>query len=217
MKKYRIMVGMVAFLCVMGFGFFVGKPFVEFVSEPEQFRVWIETKGIWGVLAFVAMNMLQVIFAVIPAGPFQIGAGYAFGFVKGVIICDIAMTLGSVLVFLFVRKFGYRLVEIFISREQICSVKFLKEPKKRDLFVFLFFLPPGTPKDVISYLVGLTDMKLRTWIFINVFGRVPAIVLSVSSGSAIGTKKYEQAVVLTVSIVLLYIVGALVYRFKNKE
>lgn len=217
MKKYKIIVGAVSFLCVMFFGLLIGKPFVEFVSQPEAFRSWIEAKGNWGVLAFVGMNMLQVILAVIPAGPFQMGAGYAFGFWKGVLICDIAMTLGSVVVFCLVRKFGYPLVDTFVSKQKRMSVRFLQDPKKRDRFVFLFFLLPGTPKDVISYLVGLTDMKFSIWVFINAVGRIPAIALTVSSGCAFGTEKYKMAAILLTVIAFLYVLGVILYYLKNRK
>lgn len=217
MKKYRILIAILAVVFVAILVFLVGRPLLEFMSKPEEFRIWVESKGIWGILAFMGMNTIQVLLAVIPGGPFEIGAGYAFGLVKGAFICDIAMTLGSVLIFLFVRKFGYRFVELFISREKINSVRFLKNPKKRDAIVFLFFLLPGTPKDLISYLVGLTDMKLSTWILINFIGRAPAIFLSASSGSALGTQRYEIAIVLIIAIILLYIVGAIVYRWHNNN
>lgn len=217
MKKYRVLLAIAALLFVGILTYFVGRPLVEFMSEPEQFRIWVNEKGIWGVLAFMCMNTIQVLLAIIPGGPFEIGAGYAFGVVKGTIICDVAMTIGSIITFLFVRKFGYRFVELFISKEKINSVKVLKNPKKRDALVFLFFLLPGTPKDLLSYLVGLTDMKLSTWILINLIGRAPAIFLSASSGGALGTKRYELAIIFIAVILVLYIIGALVYRWHNSK
>lgn len=72
------------------------------------------------------MNILQVLLAVIPGGPFEIGAGYAFGVIRGTLICDFAMTTASVIIFLFVRRFGMKFVELFVSREKIESVKILK-------------------------------------------------------------------------------------------
>lgn len=32
---------------------FIGKPMIKFVSEPETFRQWIDDRGIWGQLAFL--------------------------------------------------------------------------------------------------------------------------------------------------------------------
>ena len=145
----------VSFICILGY--YIGRPLVQFVSEPQKFQIWVKEKGFLGVLAFMGMNILQVLLAVIPGGPFEIGAGYAFGVVKGSLICDIAMTIASVIIFLFVKKFGLRFVELFVSKEKIESIKFLKSSKRSESIIFLLFLVPGTPKDLLSYLVGLTD------------------------------------------------------------
>ena len=68
---------------------------VTMVEDPGRVKAYIESHGIAGVLVFMGMNYLQVIAAVIPGGPFQIAAGYAFGVLKGSLICDIAMTMGA--------------------------------------------------------------------------------------------------------------------------
>lgn len=205
----------VIFICILGYC--IGRPLVHFVSEPGKFQLWVEEKGILGVLAFMGMNILQVLLAVIPGGPFEIGAGYAFGVVKGSLICDIAMTIASVIIFLFVKKFGLRFVELFVSKEKIESVKFLKSSKRSESIIFLLFLVPGTPKDLLSYLVGLTDMKLSHWIFICGVGRLPAIFLSALSGSALSSARYHLAIILIAAIIMLYVVGIILYRIHNKR
>ena len=91
MKKSRIILVILAVLFLVLVGLAIGKPMTMFMSEPEKFQMWVESKGIWGILAFIGMNAAQVLFAVIPGGPFEIGAGYAFGIWKGSLICDIAM------------------------------------------------------------------------------------------------------------------------------
>lgn len=205
----------VSFICILGY--YIGRPLVQFVSEPQKFQIWVKEKGFLGVLAFMGMNILQVLLAVIPGGPFEIGAGYAFGVVKGSLICDIAMTIASVIIFLFVKKFGLRFVELFASKEKIESVKFLKSSKRSESIIFLLFLVPGTPKDLLSYLVGLTDMKLSHWIFICGVGRLPAIFLSALSGSALSSARYHLAIILIAVIIMLYVVGIILYRIHNKR
>ena len=205
----------VSFICILGY--YIGRPLVQFVSEPQKFQIWVKEKGFLGVLAFMGMNILQVLLAVIPGGPFEIGAGYAFGVVKGSLICDIAMTIASVIIFLFVKKFGLRFVELFVSKEKIESVKFLKSSKRSESIIFLLFLVPGTPKDLLSYLVGLTDMKLSHWIFICGVGRLPAIFLSALSGSALSSARHHLATILIAAIIMLYVVGIILYRIHNKR
>ena len=217
-KRYFKIAGFIlAVIFIIVITYFIGKPMVRFASDPAMFRTWVDEKGFWGVLAFTGMVIFQVLLAVIPGGPFEVCAGYAFGVWKGALLCDFATMIGSVIVFLFVRRFGLEFVELFVSKEKIESVRFLKSSKKSESIIFLLFLIPGTPKDLLSYLVGLTDMKLSHWIFITFIGRFPAVFISALGGGAVGTKRYDIAIAATVVIILLYIVGLFVYRYHNRE
>lgn len=216
-RNLKILLGIITIIFLFVIGYFIGRPLVQFVSEPEQFRLWMEEKGIWGVLAFMGMNILQVLLGAVPGGPFEVVAGYAFGVIKGTIICDLAMGIASILIFLFVRRFGIRFVELFVSREKIESVNILKNSRNKEGIIFLLFLVPGTPKDLLCYLIGLTDMKLSHWIFISVVGRLPGIFLSVLSGSSLGEQNYTAAVSLFGIMLVLCILGVILYQIHNRK
>lgn len=211
-QKVQIVLTILAVLFLFVVGYFIGKPMVALVSDPGEFQVWVERQGILGVLAFIGMVIFQVFAAIIPGGPFQIGAGYAFGVWKGSLICDFATTLASVVIFLLVRRFGVSFIELFIDKEKLESIKFLKDNEKVEGILFLLFLIPGTPKDLLSYFAGLTRIKLSHWIFICGVGRFPAIFLSCISGSALSTAQYELAIVAMVVIIVCSVGGILIYR-----
>ena len=215
-KQIKRILAIITIVFVILIGYFIGRPLVHFVSDPKQFRVWVNDKGIWGVLGFIGMNILQVLLAVIPGGPFEIGAGYAFGVIRGTLICDFAMTTASGIIFLFVRRFGMKFVELFVSREKIESVKILKSSRRSESIIFLLFLIPGTPKDLLSYLVGLTDIKLSHWIIICAVGRMPAIFLSVLSGNALNKADYTFVILMFAVMIALSICGFFFYRSRNK-
>ena len=77
----------------------VGLPMVRLASDPENFRQWLEERKLGGLLIYGAMVFFQVLFAVIPGEPLEIAGGYAFGAVWGTLVCLVAATLGSLLVF----------------------------------------------------------------------------------------------------------------------
>lgn len=95
----------------------VGLPMVRLASDPENFRQWLEERKLGGLLIYGAMVFFQVLFAVIPGEPLEIAGGYAFGAVWGTLVCLVAATLGSLLVFGLVRRFGTRLVEVFFPQK----------------------------------------------------------------------------------------------------
>ncbi len=196
---------------------FVGRPIVNFVSEPEKFRAWVQGHGLFGEIAFIGMMFFQVVIAFVPGEPFEIGAGYAFGAVKGTVLCEIGITLGSMLVLLLVRRFGIKFVEIFFSREKINSLTFLKNKKKRDIITFLVFFLPGTPKDLLTYFVGLTDIKLSHFVLLTSVARLPSVITSAVGGNALGGKDYMFAVIVFSLTLILSGTGLLIYNFIQKK
>lgn len=191
---------------------FVGRPMLQFVSQPDQFREWVDSHGLWGRVAFVGMMMFQVFVAIIPGEPLEIGAGYAFGVLEGTLLCVLATSLSGTLIFLIVKKFGMKFVTLFVSEEKIHSLKFLQNTRRLDLIAFLLFFIPGTPKDVLTYIAGLTPMRLSTWIFITTVARLPSVITSTVGGNALGTQEYLFAVIVFAATAVISGVGVLVYR-----
>ena len=189
------LVAAVALLFAVWVAWYIGAPMIEFVSQPQEFRAWVQEHGIWGKVLFVGMVLLQVVVAIIPGEPLEIGAGYAFGAIEGTLLCLIGIAIGSTLVFLMVRKWGVPLEEVFFPIEKIRSLRFLQDSQRLNRIVFLVFFIPGTPKDLLCYFVGLTEMKLLTWIAISFFARIPSVVTSTLGGDALGTQQYLQAAI----------------------
>ena len=211
-KKIYLFAIIVALIFIAAVGYLVGKPMIEFVREPERFRAWVDSSGFVSRVIFVGMVVFQLIIALIPGEPLEMGAGYAFGAVEGTILCIIGCVIGSALVFLFVRRFGVKLVEVFFPREKIRSLRFLQDSRRLNLLTFIVFFIPGTPKDLLSYFIGLTDMKLGTWLFITAVARIPSIVTSTVTGDALGLKDYQFALIAFGVTLALSLIGILVYR-----
>ncbi len=205
-------------ICFTGaVAFFIGKPLVKFVGSPELFRNFVESRGILGKIAFIGMVIFQVVIAVVPGEPFEIGAGYAFGIFEGTLLCLIGILVGSMLVFGLVRSLGVRIVEVFFSIDKIRSLKFIENSKKLNLISFIVFLIPGTPKDLLSYFVGLTEMKFSSWIFICTVARIPSVITSVISGNALGIKNYKLACIFFGVTALISIIGIIIYKKMSRE
>jgi uncharacterized membrane protein YdjX (TVP38/TMEM64 family) len=191
---------------------FIGRPMINFVSQPDLFRDWVNSKGVFGKIAFVGMVFFQVVIALVPGEPLEIGAGYAFGALPGTLLCLMGTFLGSIVVFLLVRKFGIKFVEIFFGEKKIKKLKFLENPKKRDLLIFTVFFLPGTPKDLLTYFAGLTEIKLTTFLAITTIARIPSILTSTLGGNALGTQKYITAIIVFALTLIISGAGLLIYN-----
>ena len=193
-------------------GWFVGRPLVRFASQPEQFRQWVDGHGLMGCAAYVGMVFLQVVVAVIPGEPLEISGGYAFGAVRGSLLCLLGAFLGSVAVFALVRRFGRELVDIFFPREKLEKLKFLQSSPKGDALFWLVFMVPGTPKDLLCYFAGLTDLSWGKWLLLCTVGRLPSVLTSTIGGDALGVKDYQFAVLVFAATLAVSAVGLLIYR-----
>lgn len=212
---YGILIGVfIAVIIILCF--VIGKPLVNFVSDPQNMRDWVARNGLWSRVGFALFTAVQVIVAFIPGEPFEIAAGYAFGTLQGTLLCIAGIVLGSVIVFLFVRRFGVKAVEVFFPREKIAKLKFLQDEKKLTRLTFILFLIPGTPKDIMTYCVGLTGMKLSTWLLICTLARIPSIVTSTICGNALGTNNFLRAALVFGGTALISLGGLWVYNRLNR-
>ena len=103
----------------------------------EGLRDYIRSFGAAAWLVFLLLQVLQVFVALIPGELLESAAGFVFGPVFGTLLCYAGIVIASSLVFLLTRKFGVKLVEVFISRERINQLRFLNTEKKRDFLIFI--------------------------------------------------------------------------------
>ena len=191
-------------------GYFVGLPLVrQFREAPESFRDYVKEHGLLGQATMIGIVMLQVVVAIIPGEPFEVGAGFVFGWFEGAVLCLAGMAAASALIYLAVKKWGSALVELFFPRRKIREYAFLKNKKKLDVLVFILFLIPGTPKDLLVYLIGLTPMKLGTFLVLSTLARIPSVVSSTVTGSLLHNDHMLAAAVtygitLAISAVLIW-------------
>lgn len=186
--------------------------FADIINEPENFRMWIDKTGFFGMIAYVLMVAVQVLLAIIPGEPLEIAGGYAFGPIWGTILCLAGATLGSMVVYVAVKKLGMRIIRLFFSQDKIDSLKFLKDSPKRNIIFMILFIIPGTPKDLLCYFIGLTDMSFFTMLLICSLGRIPSVVSSTIGGDALGTQNYMYAVIVFVITAFISMCGILVYN-----
>lgn len=205
--------GIAAFaLALLAVFLLAGRPMTAFLTDPEAVRAFVEESGAWSRLAFVGMMVLQIFVAIIPGEPLEICAGYAFGVWEGTALCLVGAVIGSALVFLFVRAVGVRAAEVFFPRDKLDSLRFLQNEKKLNMLVFILFFIPGTPKDILSYVVGLTRMRMLTWLSISGVARIPSIVTSTIGGDAVGMGDLSFAAIVFAVTLLISAAGLLVYN-----
>lgn len=215
-KKNWIGIASIALIVLLSVGayFLLREPLLSFIGSNEEspFRTWMADKGAWGVLAFIGMVVLQVVIALIPGEPFEIAAGAIFGVWLGTLWCMVAAMIGSALVFWMVRLFGKKLVNLFFPDKDLDNLRFLNTSQKRDVLFFVLMMIPGTPKDLLSYIAGLTKIKFLHWMAIVAVARIPSVITSVIVGDRMGERDYLLAGIALGATLAISGVGILIYR-----
>ena len=129
-KKWIAAIGIFLFLLLSTLVFFfAGKPLIQFAQEPERFRAWVDEQGVLAPIAFLGMLILQIVVAASPGEPLEIAAGYAFGALEGTLLCMFGAFIGRVAVFLLVRRFVTKAVEVFFPLANLKTLYFIQHWK----------------------------------------------------------------------------------------
>ncbi len=195
---------------------FLCKRFAAFSDSPEAFKAFVEGFGWKSRLVALGIQMLQVVVSFIPGEFVEVGMGYAFGAVEGTLLCMLGIALASSVIFLLVKTVGVRAVELFISRDNIDRLRFINNESRLKTTVFLLYFIPGTPKDLFTYFVGLTRIRLHEFLILTLLARIPSLISSTVGGNLIQKENYIAAVILFVITGAVSLLGLWLYkRIKN--
>jgi uncharacterized membrane protein YdjX (TVP38/TMEM64 family) len=182
---------------------------------------FIESFGIWGAVIALLKQVLQVVLAVIPGEPIEIVMGVLYGTVGGCLMCLVGIAIGSCVVFLSVRRLGKNAVEKVMSNEKYKKLKFLNDPSRRDVLLFILMFIPGTPKDTLTYFAPFTGIPFVRYIIISTVARIPSIISSSYIGSSIMGGNFVRSIIAFAVVGAVSLVGILVYNKiiedKNRE
>ena len=172
-KKYIVLLGGVLLLAGAGLGLLFGS------IDMNQISRMLEDipHGLREILMIVLIAA-QIFLAFLPGEPLELAAGFLFGSVGGTLLCLVGSLLGTALVYLLVQRYGKRLVTVFFKQEQLNEFTGVLKKRNSMLWIFLLFLIPGTPKDIMTYVVSLSNIALGKWLLLTTVGRIPSIVTS---------------------------------------
>ncbi len=215
-QKRRKLIGgisiLVFILVIVLLTYLFSKVFAPYMQSTEEFQAFLDAYGWRGRLILLGIQCVQVVVALIPGEVVELGAGYAYGAIEGTLICLVGVALSSSLIFLLTKKIGTPLVELFISREKINDLRFINSEKKLKRLLFLLFFIPGTPKDILTYFAGLTDIRLSSFLGITLVARIPSLVSSTLCGRLLGKEDYLNAAIVYAITGIISLTGYLLYN-----
>lgn len=179
----------------------------------------IRNKGINGWFIFLLIQILQVVISFIPGEPVEVIGGVIYGAFGGLLTCMLGCLIGSMIVYFLSLKIGKSFIKLFVKEKDFNEVKFLKNEKRVEELVFIFYFIPGTPKDIITYLAPYTKIKPLKFFLISTFARIPSIITSTWAGSSISKNNWGLTIGVFLGTFLIALLGLLIRQkiFNKRE
>lgn len=211
--RRRVLIGLVTAAAVTALLCWEYLPgLLAWLADARAVRAFVSDHAFVSRLAMLGINIVQVLLAFLPGEPVELASGYAFGFWEGTALCLVASGLATSAIYWATRRWGWKLVGLFFDRSLFDRFSWLKSAKRLELIMLIVFLIPGTPKDFLTYFAGLTNMRFLPVVLIATFGRIPSIVTSTITASAVGSGNWLLVACTLVASAFLLAVGGLMYR-----
>ncbi len=180
-----------------------GNELLEIVESKEKFDAFISSFGVRGEIVFVTIRAVQTVVKIIPAEPLEIAAGYVWGTYKGLALCMLGTEIGSAIILILTSLFGIKLINMLFDVRKINEWSFISDSKRKYALLTIIYLIPGTPKDFITYFVGVTDTKILPFLVLTGIARIPSIISSTWCGSILDNNSIPLFVIVFVFITIL--------------
>ena len=132
-------------------------------------------------------------------------------------MCLVASGAAICVIWWAVRRWGWRLIDLFFDRSLAERFSWLQNSRRMGLVMLCVFLVPGTPKDFLTYFAGLTSMGFVPVVLIATFGRIPSVVTSTVAASALGAGEVELAVAAVAVSALMLVAGGCLVRVVHRR
>jgi len=183
--------------------------------DRERVSAFLASLGPLSFVGFIGLQALQVVAAPIPGEVTGVMGGFLYGPFLGLFLSTIGLTLGSWINFALSKTFGRPFVDRFVSKKTLDKYDYLLHHKGAFL-VFVLFLIPGFPKDILCYILGLGHLTTREFLIISTVGRFGGTVLLTLGGTYLRHHQYYRfSFLLGVAVIVIFL--SMVYRDKMER
>jgi uncharacterized membrane protein YdjX (TVP38/TMEM64 family) len=180
--------------------------------DRERVRAFLDSLGPLSFLGFILLQALQVVAAPIPGEVTGVLGGFLYGPLLGVVLSTIGLTAGSWINFALSKTFGRPFTDKFVSKKTMAKYDYLLHHKGAFL-VFVLFLIPGFPKDILCYIIGLGHLTTKEFLIISTVGRFGGTVLLTLGGTYLRHQQYYRfSILIGVAVVIIFL--SMVYKDK---
>ena len=177
----------------------------DFDARRQAIKAWFDAWGAVSAWVFLGVQFLQVVVAPIPGQFVGMLGGFVFGFWRGLVLNVVGNAIGSLFAMLLTRFFGERVMRPFVPAP--LQERFDATIHRGGLAnFFMLFLLPGTPKDAICFMAGVTRLPIWKLMLANTLGRLPGIMVLTFAGAAADADLFTVKLVFGVGLGLALVI-----------
>lgn len=198
-------------------------PVMKNLSTTEgqiEFKEKVQSLGVLGMILLFGLQVAQIFLIIIPGEPIEILAGMCYGGLWGTVFIMVSVFIISTTIFFIVRKLGRKFVCDFCDEKKIEKIensKLFQNPKKIEIIMFILFLIPGTPKDLLTYIGGILPIRPINFIIISTLARLPSIISSTLAGESLAVGDWKMGIILYGLVLAIVIIIMLIISKFDKD
>jgi len=177
--------------------------------DDVSIKEWVLSFGAFSPVVYFLIMVAQVILSPIPAGPVTLAGALVFGVWEGLALSMAGSVVGSVLVFIAVRRWGEPLLLRFVDEKTYA--KYAGKLGEGGWWFFFIMLLPVMPDDAVCALAGLSVMSFGRYVVFMVVGRLPGATLTALLASDAITGSTAGWVTAGTVVAVLLVLGV-IYR-----
>lgn len=190
-------------------------------DDMDVIKNFVLSFGHFSFLIFILIQILQIVIIFIPGEIVQIAGGYIFGPYISFVLCIVGVLIGSAICFLISKRFGKPFVDKITSENTSWIIKKVESTRHKKSgrasatrIMFILYLIPGIPKDILGYISGISDMSLKEFLLISSIGRAPALFFTCFFGNQLTTQNIKLIIIFAGVFVIIF---AFIFIFSRKH
>lgn len=204
-RAYLVLILVLLVFVLVGYEYF--EKYASFFKDPHKIKKWVLSYGKYSFGAFILLQIIQVVIFFIPGEIVQIAGGFIYDTFLGSIVSLIGITLGSLIAYAIASYFGRKFIRKIVSEKHFKFFGKILKLGSVNYVVFLVYLIPGIPKDVVAYICGISDINLSNFLIFSTLGRIPGICISAYFGANIHNGNKLSLIIISVVMILLSAIG----------
>ncbi len=184
-----------------------------FKVTPISLRDWVLSFGMVAPIIYILINVIRP-FTLFPISVLSLAGGLAFGVVWGTVYTVFSATIGAILSFYIAKHLGTRWLKQ--KTDSPSRIEKWQNQLKEKGFVYILLLRiiPVLNFDVVSYVAGISRLKLRSYILATMLGVLPGTL----AYNLLGDSFIKgNGTIIAVAIGLALFVACIPFLLKNKQ